>query len=160
MSNELKSSAQRVQDFLSSKNANFIVKELPNQARTAKEAALAIGCTVSQIAKSLIFKDVKTGDPILVIASGTNMVCTTKIYEATGLQLGKANANFVKDKVGYAIGGVPPIAHKENVITILDPDLKNYDVLWAAAGTPHCVFELKSSDLESLTSGQWVSLAV
>jgi len=160
MSNELKSSAQRVQDFLSSKNTSFTVKELPNSARTAKEAALAIGCMVSQIAKSLIFKDVKTGDPILVVASGTNMVCITKIFEATGLELGKANANFVKDKVGYAIGGVPPVAHKENVTTILDPDLKNYDVLWAAAGTPHFVFELKSSDLESLTSGQWVSLAL
>ena len=159
MSENLKSSAKRVQEFLTENGFDFLVKELPSSTRTAVEAAASIGCTVPQIAKSLIFKDSTSGNPVLVVASGSNRVSTSKIESQTGLHLEKADALFVKEKVGYAIGGVPPVAHNQNVRTILDPDLKQFEVIWAAAGTPNAVFKLKSSDLESLTKGTWIELA-
>lgn len=159
MNENLKSSANRVQQYLTEKGFNFSVKELPSSTRTASEAAESIGCMIPQIAKSLIFKDAISGNPVLVVVSGSNRVDTSKIESATDLRLEKADAAFVKEKVGYAIGGIPPIAHKQELRTILDPDLKQYEVIWAAAGTPNAVFELKSSDLESLTKGKWIELA-
>ena len=158
MTKDLRDSAQRVQDFISAKGFSFEVKELPGSTRTAQEAADSVGCSVAQIAKSLVFKDKSTQDPILVIASGINRVDLTKIKKATGLKLGRADGNYVKEKVGFAIGGIPPVGHKIPLITILDPDLKQYDVIWAAAGTPFAVFQLKPDDLEPLTNGQWLDL--
>ena len=135
MTSKLRDSAKRVQDYLLDKGFTFKVKELPGSTRTAQEAADSIGCTVSQIAKSLVFRDKKTNLPVLVIASGSNRVDLKKIERATGLRLGKADGRFVKDSVGYAIGGVPPVGHHTRLKTILDPDLKNYEVIWAAAGS-------------------------
>ena len=155
----LKSSAQRVQDFLAARQSGYLVKELPGSTRTARDAAEAIGCEVAQIAKSLVFRDEDSGNPILIIASGTNRVSVPKVQKATGLKVGKASAEFVKERVGYAIGGVPPVAHLSDVVTILDPDLKKYRTIWAAAGTPNAVFELDPHDLDRLTDGRWVSLA-
>ena len=157
--NQLKPSAQRVQDFLATHGSDYLVKELPGSTRTARDAAEAIGCEVAQIAKSLIFRDVDSGNPILIIASGTNRVSLPKVEEATGIKIGKADAEFVKERVGYAIGGVPPVAHYSDVVTILDPDLKKYQTIWAAAGTPNAVFELKPHELDRLTNGRWVPLA-
>ncbi len=159
MTSELSNSAKRVQDFLSAKGFAFEVKEMPSSTRTAQEAADSIGCDVSQIAKSLVFREKKTDRPILVIASGAHRVDVKKIQHATGLKLGRANADFVKERVGYAIGGVPPVGHSEPLKTILDPTLKEHDVIWAAAGTPFAVFRLTPSDLEVLTDGVWVALA-
>lgn len=155
----LKSSAQRVQDFLAAHQSGCLVKELPGSTLTARDAAEAIGCEVAQIAKSLIFKDEDSGNPILIIASGINRVSVPKVQEATGIKIGKADAEFVKERVGYAIGGVPPVAHHSDVVTILDPDLKKYRTIWAAAGTPNAVFELNPHDLDRLTEGRWVPLA-
>lgn len=159
MASDLSESANRVQDFLLAKGFSFEVKELPGSTRTAQDAADSIGCTVPQIAKSLIFKDMQTDRPILVIASGSNRVDVMRIQNVTGLQLGKADGKYVKERVGYAIGGVPPVAHNEPLETILDPDLKKYEVIWAAAGTPFAVFQLKPTDLEPLTNGRWVDLS-
>jgi len=159
MQSELSNSAKRVQDFLSSNGFRFEVKELPGSTRTAQEAADSIGCRVSQIAKSIIFKDKKTDCPVLVIASGSNRVDVKKIQKSTGLKLGKADGKFVKDRVGYAIGGVPPVGHNESLETLLDEDLKKYEIIWAAAGTPFAVFQLKPLDLEPLTKGKWISLS-
>lgn len=159
MESELSNSAKRVQDFLSEKGFSFDVKELPGSTRTAQEAADSIGCTVAQIAKSLVFKEKKTDRPILVIASGSNRVDVKKIRESLGLQLGKADGRYVKDRVGFAIGGVPPVGHNEPLETLLDKDLKKYETIWAAAGTPFAVFQLKPADLEPLTKGKWVDLA-
>ena len=111
MASELRGSAKRVQDFLFTMGFSFKVKELPGSTRTAQEAADSIGCTVSQIAKSLVFRENETGLPILVIASGSNRVDVMKIQKATGLKLGRADGKYVKDKVGYAVGGVPPVGH-------------------------------------------------
>lgn len=159
MASELSSSARRVQEFLSARGFSFPVRELPASTRTAQEAADSIGCTVPQIAKSLVFKEKSSGRPVLVIASGSNRVDLNKVKKATGLDLGTADGKFVKDRVGYAIGGIPPVAHNEPLETILDSDLKKYETIWAAAGTPHAVFQLKAVDLEPLTEGKWVDLA-
>ena len=156
---ELSNSAKRVQKYISTRGYSFEVKELPSSTRTAKEAANSIGCTLPQIAKSLIFREKNTDQPILVIASGSNRVDVKKIQQSMGLVLGKADANFVKNRVGFAIGGIPPVGHNEPLDTLLDNGLKNQTTIWAAAGTPFAVFQLKPDDLESLTRGKWIDLS-
>ena len=160
MGSELRNSATRVQHFLSARGYSFKVMELPGLTRTAQEAADSIGCSVSQIAKSLVFKEKKINRPILVIASGANRVDVKIIQKSTRLELEKADGKFVKDRVGYAIGGVPPVAHLEPLETLLDSDLMKYETIWAAAGTPFAVFQLKSADLEPLTNGKWIDLSI
>lgn len=159
MESELSKSAKRVQNFLFAMGFSFKIMELPGSTRTAQEAADSIGCKVAQIAKSLVFKEEKTARPILVIASGLNRVNIKKIQKSTGLKLEKADGKFVKDRIGYAIGGVPPVGHNEPLETLLDADLKKYETIWAAAGTPFAVFQLKPADLEPLTKGKWIDLS-
>ncbi|HKJ27081.1 MAG TPA: YbaK/EbsC family protein [Anaerolineales bacterium] len=158
MASDLSDSAKRVQEFLTAKGFSFEVRELPGSTRTAQEAADSIGCAVAQIAKSLVFKEKASGRPVLVIASGVNRVDVKKVKAAAGLDLGKADGKFVKERVGFAIGGVPPVGHSEPLETILDPDLKKFETIWAAAGTPFAVFPLQSADLEALTGGTWVEI--
>jgi prolyl-tRNA editing enzyme YbaK/EbsC (Cys-tRNA(Pro) deacylase) len=159
MASPLSASAQRVQDFLTSKGFSFQVQELAGSTRTSREAADSVGCDVGQIAKSLVFKDKKGDRPVLVIASGANRVDLKKIEAASGMKLGRADGNYVKARVGYAIGGVPPAGHSERLETFLDEDLKRYETIWAAAGTPFALFQLKPADLDLLTGGRWLELA-
>ena len=159
MSAPLRDSARRVQEFLTARGFSFEVRELPGSTRTAQEAADSVGCQVAQIAKSLVFKEKSSGEPVLVIASGANRVDLKKVAAATGLRLGRADGNYVKQTVGFAIGGIPPAGHLTPLKTILDIDLKQYATIWAAAGTPFAVFELKPADLEPLTQGAWIDLA-
>jgi prolyl-tRNA editing enzyme YbaK/EbsC (Cys-tRNA(Pro) deacylase) len=159
MAVKLSRKAEKVQEYIRNKGFEFMVKELPDSTRTAKDAAKAIGCEVAQIAKSLIFMDEDANIPVLVIASGTNRVNLEKIKQATGRTLSQADGKAVKERIGFAIGGVPPVGHDEKLLTLLDPDLKRYDRIWAAAGTPNAVFELKPDDLGILTDGLWVDLS-
>jgi prolyl-tRNA editing enzyme YbaK/EbsC (Cys-tRNA(Pro) deacylase) len=159
MPSSLRDSARRVQDYLAARGFAFEVKELSGSTRTAQEAADSVGCQVAQIAKSLVFREKHTGEPILVIASGANRVDLKKVAAATGLTLGRADADYVKETVGFAIGGVPPAGHLQPVKTILDVDLREHNSIWAAAGTPHALFQLKPADLEPLTNGHWIDLA-
>ena len=159
MTSNLSLSAKKVQKFFQQKGFSFEVKEVPNSTRTAQEAADSIGCSVAQIAKSLIFKDMDSSEPILIIASGVNRVSTQKIESAAGLKIKKANAKFVKENTGFAIGGVPPAGHIKRLKTYLDTDLQKYDIIWAAGGTPFAVFKLKPDNLQILTDGQWIELA-
>lgn len=158
MTTDLSDSAKRVQDFLAGFNGSFVVKELASSTRTAKDAAESIGCTVAQIAKSLVFKDKSAGIPVLVIASGTNRVSPAKIQDTTSLELKRADGNYVKKMTGFAIGGIPPAGHKEPLRTLLDQDLQQYQEIWAAAGTPHAVFRLTPGDLQAITKGDWLDL--
>lgn len=158
MKPSLSRKAEKVQDVLREKGFEIRVRELPDSTRTARDAARAVGCETAQIAKSLVFMDKERNEPVLIIASGTNTVSLERIRQATGRTLVKADGKAVKDRVGFAIGGVPPVGHNEKLVTLLDPDLKQYDRIWAAAGTPHAVFELRSRDLGPLTDGTWVDL--
>lgn len=160
MPSVLPDSARRVQDYLSVRGFAFEVKELAGSTRTSQEAADSVGCDVAQIAKSLVFKEKSSGEPVLVIASGANRVDLKKVAAQTGLRLGRADADYVKEKVGFAIGGVPPAGHLTPLKTVLDIDLRQHPTIWAAAGTPHALFQLNPADLEPLTHGCWIELAV
>lgn len=160
MNKQLSNSPKKVHDFLIKNGFSAIIQELPDSTRTAEEAAKAIGCAVSQIAKSLIFIDKASGNPILIIASGINQVDLKKIEYNTGLQLTKADGKFVKERVGFAIGGIPPVAHHETLRTFLDHTLKSHEWLWAAAGTPFTVFQLSSNEIQKMTGGEFIDLKV
>jgi prolyl-tRNA editing enzyme YbaK/EbsC (Cys-tRNA(Pro) deacylase) len=152
-STPLSNSAQRVQQALAARGLGLTVVELPQSTRTAAEAAAAVGCTVGQIAKSLIFRAKESGRPVLVIASGSNRVDEKAVAALLGEGLGKADADFVRARTGFVIGGVPPIGHVEPPVTFIDEDLLAFDLIWAAAGTPNAVFQLRPADLATLTGG-------
>jgi prolyl-tRNA editing enzyme YbaK/EbsC (Cys-tRNA(Pro) deacylase) len=149
---------QRVQDLLREAGSDCMVAMMATTARSAAEAAAAIGCTVAQIAKSLVFR-ATSGRAVLVIASGANRVDEAKVAAALGETLGKADADFVRDRTGYAIGGVAPIGHPPGVRIFIDADLGKYDALWAAAGHPHAVFRVTPAELERLTGGTVIAVA-
>ena len=158
MSKELSASARKVQDTLKMRGFSSHVVELPGSTRTAREAAQAVGCRVEQIVKSLVFKGQHSNKPILVVASGTNRVNERRLSELAGEPVEKADADFVRQRTGFVVGGVPPIGHAEHIDTFIDEDLLQYKKLWAAAGTPHAVFELTPAELKAMTGGQIVSI--
>jgi len=149
----LSSSAQKVQQALQAIGLQLEVVELPASTRTSQEAAQAIGCLVGQIAKSIVFRAGTSQQAVLVIASGPNRVNEKVIEELTGEPIGKADADFVRQKTGFVIGGVPPVGHVEHLQTFIDQDLLQYADIWAAAGTPHAVFHLTPNELLRMTGG-------
>ena len=158
MEKGLSASAKKVQDALNSIGLSCEVVELPSSTRTAQEAAVSVGCSVGQIVKSLIFRAERSDRAVLVVASGSNRVNEKKLSEWISEPLGRANADFVREKTGFAIGGVPPVGHKEALLTFIDEDLFDYDTIWAAAGTPHAVFKLTPNELKQMTGGTIVSI--
>ena len=135
----------------------FQVLEFEASTRTSQDAAAAIGCTVAEIAKSLIFKSAQ-GRAVLVIASGVNRVDEKKVRALLGEKIGRADAEFVRDKTGYA-GGVPPVGHVTPPIVLIDEDLQRFSAVWAAAGTPNAVFKITPADLIRLTQGRVADIA-
>jgi len=121
--------------------------------RTAQQAADAIGCTVAQIVKSLIFCTERTQQPVLVLTSGINRVNEKAIEQLVDEKIKKADADFTKKVTGFVIGGIPPLGHTQKITTFIDEDLLQYDTVWAAAGTPHTVFSLNSQDLVRIADG-------
>jgi prolyl-tRNA editing enzyme YbaK/EbsC (Cys-tRNA(Pro) deacylase) len=148
-------SALRVQAALGDR---FQVVEFDASTRTAAEAAAAIGCTVAQIAKSLVFRGERSQRPVLVVASGAWRVDETKVAAAAGETIARADADFVREATGFAIGGVPPVGHKNPPIVLIDESLMAFAEIWAAAGTPNAVFRLAPSDLIELTGGRVVAV--
>jgi prolyl-tRNA editing enzyme YbaK/EbsC (Cys-tRNA(Pro) deacylase) len=158
MDKKLSKSAQSVQNALDQKGIQTTVIELPASTRTAQEAAQAIGCQIGQIVKSLIFKTKKSNSPILILASGPNRVNESMIETILGEKIVKADADFTREVTGFAIGGIPPIGHKQTIKTFIDKDLMNFEEGWAAAGTPNAVFNLKTIDLQNLTNGDIIQI--
>ncbi len=148
--------ALRVQAAL---GPSFTVLEFEASTRTAAEAAEAIGCTVGQIAKSLLFRTLAGDRPVLVVASGPDRVGEAKLARVVGEAIGRADAAFVRERTGFAIGGVPPVGHAQALTTIIDPSLGAFDEIWAAAGTPNAVFRLSFDDLVRLTGGTVADVA-
>lgn len=150
----LKDSAQRVQQALAAAGFDFQVREFPASTRTSQEAAAAIGCDVAQIAKSLIFHARQSDRPVLIMASGANRVDERAAGRLLGEKLGRADADFVRARTGFAIGGVPPVGHLEPPLALIDADLMELAEIWAAAGTPNAVFRLTPQALVALTGGR------
>lgn len=150
----LKDSARRVQQALAAAGFDFQVREFPASTRTSAEAAAAIGCDVAQIAKSLIFRARESGRPVLVMASGANRVDEKAVGRLLGETLERADADFVRLRTGFAIGGVPPVGHSEPPACFIDADLLGLAEIWAAAGTPNAVFRLTPAALVALTGGR------
>jgi len=144
---------QKFIDYLKSNNLEIKVHDFDQSTRTAIVAATTLGCSVSQIAKSLIFKST-SGKPILVVASGSSRVDELKISSLLGENIGKADADFVRKATGYTIGGIPPFAFLLPITTFIDKDLLVFDSIWAAAGTNNSVFSLTWQNLVKLTQGQ------
>ena len=153
----LNPSAQKVQDALKSAGFDCTVVEFTVPTRTSAEAAAAVGTTVARIAKSLIFR---AGDkPVLVIASGENRVDEKKLAALLGGKVERPDADFVRNRTGFAIGGVPPIGHPTRLGTYIDRDLLALGEIWAAAGTPNAVFKLMADQLVAMTGGEVADIA-
>ncbi len=158
MANALSSSAQKVQDALRALGFANEVREFESSTRTSAEAAASVGCTVAQIAKSIIFRAAQSNRPVLVIASGVNRVDERKVANAIGEALRKADAEFVRERTGFVIGGVPPVGHAEPPLILIDRDLLAFERIWAAAGTPKAVFPLSPDELVRMTAGAVVDV--
>jgi prolyl-tRNA editing enzyme YbaK/EbsC (Cys-tRNA(Pro) deacylase) len=148
--------AQRVQDILTALGASGPVQELAASTRTAAEAAAALGTTVAQIAKSLVFQ--AGVEPVLVIASGVNRVSLEKLSRLLGEPALRADAEAVKRHTGFPIGGLAPVGHASPLRILIDQDLFQYPELWAAAGTPNAVFRTSPDELERITRGDVADL--
>lgn len=147
----LSPSAQRVQSALTMSGLDCVVIEYAQAARTAMEAAQVLGCELGQITKSLIFRGVQSGAAVLVLTSGANRVDVDKVAAHIGEPIGKADAAFTRDVTGYAIGGIPPLAHATPVRTLFDEDLLAYDAVYPAGGTPNAMFCVSPRDLLRVT---------
>ena len=155
----LRPASARVQVLLREAGLEAEVVEFAETTRSAAEAASQIGCSLAQIAKSLVFRGKASSRPVLVIASGANRVDEKAVEGLLGEKIGKADADFVRDKTGYAIGGVAPLGHAAKPATFIDEDLLALGVIWAAAGTPFSVFRLTPAELVRLTGGEVARIA-
>ena len=159
MQRGLSANAQRVQDALTNAGLSCQVQELPASTRTAQEAAAAVGCTVAQIAKSLVFRGTTTASPYLVIASGAHRVNEHRLGTWVAEPVEKPDAAFVRAATGFPIGGVPPLGHDQPLRTFIDETFLAFNEIWAAAGTPNAVFRVGPLDLIRITGGEVVALA-
>ena len=152
-------STERVAAALRQGGATGEVRALTDSTRTAQEAAGALGVPVGAIVKSLVFA--ADGEPVLVLASGDHQVDTTRVADALGARkVKRADADTVRAATGYPIGGVAPIAHPQPLRTVVDRHLATFDVVWAAAGTPHSVFSTTYDELLRLTGGAPADVAI
>ena len=154
---------QKVAAWLEARGHPHAPVMLDDAARTAQQAADALGVELGQIAKSIVFRRKSDDVAVLVVTSGDRRVDERKLEALVcpdGKRIGRADAAFVKSKTGFSIGGVAPLAHAGDVLTLVDRSLMRFDEVWAAAGHPHAVFKLKPQALEVLTGAPAVNVAV
>ncbi|MGH7056475.1 MAG: YbaK/EbsC family protein [Acetobacteraceae bacterium] len=149
-------SVARVRAALAAAGHPDTITVFPRSTRTAAEAAAAVGCTVSQIAKSIVFR--AEGRAAVVITSGANRVDPAKAAAALGVRLARADADFVRAATGFAIGGVAPVGHLTPPLILLDEDLLALDPIWAAAGSPAHVFRTSAAELQRISGGKIASV--
>jgi prolyl-tRNA editing enzyme YbaK/EbsC (Cys-tRNA(Pro) deacylase) len=147
-------SARRVQAALHELGLDAEVAELADSTRTAPEAAAAVGCELGAIVKSLVFRGASSGEAVLVLVSGDRRADEAALARALGEPVERADADWVREVTGYAIGGVPPIGHPAPVRTLMDDGLERFEVVWAAAGTPRTVFPIAPDELARVTSAR------
>lgn len=150
----------RIQDALHAAGVETQVVEFEQTTRTSAEAAAAIGCSVAEIAKSVVFRMKASNRAAVVITSGDNRVSEEKVAAIVGDKLGRADAEFVREATGFAIGGVSPIGYAKPVTLLLDQDLQRFAEVWAAAGTPFSVFPLPPHELARITGAPWCDVRV
>ena len=138
---------KRVKRTLDEAGLEVDVIEMPTETRTAQQAADAAGCLLDQIAKSIIFQGTDSCRGILFITAGGNRVDTEKAAQVAGEPLGKANAEVIRAQTGFAIGGVAPVGHLSEISSFWDPRLSDFDLIYAAAGTPRHIFSVAPMDL-------------
>lgn len=154
----MSSATERVAEALRAQGVSPDILEFPHSTRTAEEAARAVGTTLGQIVKSLVF--LADGSPVLVLVSGANRVDLVKLARTCGAhEVRRASADDVRRHTGFAIGGVPPVGHTTPIATYLDRDLLQYEVVYAAAGTPTAVFAAAPARLQALTNAVVADLA-
>ena len=144
-------SVGRVRQVLKAHGTAAKIVSFDQNTRTAAEAATAVGCEIGQIAKSLVFQTRQTARPVLVIARGNARVNEQKVADVLGEKICQADANFVRKKTGFAIGGVAPVGHISDVVTFIDGGLGYFDKIWVAAGAPNTVFETTLDELVRMT---------
>jgi prolyl-tRNA editing enzyme YbaK/EbsC (Cys-tRNA(Pro) deacylase) len=160
---KLPDGVQRVALFLQNSGHTQLPRMLNDAARTAQQAADALGVELEQIAKSIIFRRKSDDRAVLVITSGDKRVDEAKVQALVcegGTKLGRADADFVKLKTGFAIGGVAPIAHLNESVTLMDSELFRFETVWAAAGHPNAVFEISSHTLQTFTRAPVVDVVL
>lgn len=150
--------ALRTAQLLHDAGVDTRVVEFEHPTRTSAEAAAAIGCSVAEIAKSVVFRGATSGQAIVVVTSGDNRVSEAKVAVLLGEPLARADADFVRAATGYVIGGVAPIGHAQPARLLLDEDLRRFARIWAAAGTPFSVFPLTPEELGRVTGAQWADV--
>ncbi len=150
--------ALRIQQLLRDAGLGAEVVEFEQPTRTSAEAAAAIGCSVAEIAKSVVFRGKASGQAVVVVASGDNRVSEDKVATLVGEKIGRADADFVREGTGFVIGGVAPLGHAKPVRLLLDEDLQRFARVWAAAGTPYSVFALTPRELAALTGAAWAEV--
>ncbi|MFZ6693930.1 YbaK/EbsC family protein [Undibacterium sp. SXout20W] len=155
----LPESTLRVASLLANLRHDQPIIMLNASGKTAAEAASGLGCNVAEIAKSIVFRRLADNVAVMVVASGINRVDVEKVAAIVGT-LGKADAQFVREKTGYAIGGVCPIGHTEKNLILIDRDLLQYTKVWVAAGHPHAVFSLSPQQLIAMTEAPVVDVAL
>jgi prolyl-tRNA editing enzyme YbaK/EbsC (Cys-tRNA(Pro) deacylase) len=155
---ELKAAAKRVQERAESLGLDVDVRQMPASTRTAQEAAAACGCAVAQIVKSLVFKGEKSHRPYLLLVSGSNRVNEKSVAAIVGEALMRPDGRFVREVTGYAIGGIPPFGHATPLATSMDPDLLQYELVWAAAGTPEAIFSVAPQRLREATAATVIAV--
>ena len=145
-------SVLRVAAILDGHGAEIIVTEEP--AHSAAEAARVLGCELAQIAKSIIFRSKDTDRVVLVVTSGANRVNERRVIEEIGEKIGKADADFVKERTGFSIGGVSPLGHLTPAITLMDQDLMRFAEVYPAAGHPNTMFRIAPAELARLAQAK------
>ncbi len=154
----LKASSRRLQETIERLGFRIQVKQMEKSTRTAVQAAEAVGCSTAQIVKSLLLQGKDSGKPYLALVSGVNRLDLKLLKDQVGEPVTMADPEFVRQVTGFAIGGVPPAGHNQDIDTFIDRDLLDHKVLWAAAGTPSSMFAIKAADLVALTRGRVVEL--
>ncbi len=151
-------SIERVTAAAQRAGLEIVPQEMPSSTRTAMDAAAACGCEVGQIVKSLVFLGKDSGRPYLLLVSGANRVDETAIAAEIGESLVRPDGRQVRELTGFAIGGIPPFGHACAMETLMDPDLDRYANVWAAAGTPHAVFNITPDALRAATGARTVRM--
>jgi len=154
----LKPAAQRVVTEARKLGLEINVRSMSQSTRTAEEAAAACGCAVAQIVKSLVFRGKESGKPYLLLVSGANRVNEKAVAKILGEALQRPDAHYVREITGFAIGGIPPLGHATPLATYMDRDLLDYDVVWAAAGTPESVFPVSPAELRDKVKAEVITV--